>query len=195
MCLNNILSFEEYFEICEATSGICVLGFGRLNPITIGHFKLLNKIDELAKKYDGIGLIFVSHSQDPIKNPLPYPEKIKLIKKIAPPNVKVVKTVSRRVQDILGEIYRLGFKDIIFVCGDDRVNDFKWIEKDERFNTAKVVSAGARDPEAEDFTSTVSASMARKAVKDNDYNTFKKCSPFDDFTTQKLYNRLKELMK
>ncbi len=190
-----MLTFNEYTEICEATSGVCVLTFGRTNPPTIGHLKLINKISSEARKVDGTGFLFVSHSQDSEKNPLPYPEKIKLLKKIVPSNVKVVKTVSRKVADVLGEIYRLGFRDIIFIVGDDRVNDFKWIEKDERFNSAKVISAGARDPEAEDFTSTVSASMARKAVKDGNFDLFKRCSPFDANTTKDLYEKLKKYMK
>ena len=189
-----MLSFNEYIDLCEATSGVCVLTFGRVNPPTIGHLKLINKVAEEARKADGTGMIYLSHTQDSEKNPLPYPEKVKLIKKIAPSNIRVVKTVSRRVIDVLGEVYRLGFKDIIFVVGDDRVKDFQWIEKDERFNSAKVVSAGARDPEAEDFTSTVSATMARKAVKNNNYDLFRRCSPFDANTTKDLFEKLKIYM-
>ena len=191
-----MLSFNEYTEICEATSGMCVFTFGRINPPTIGHLKLINKISELTRKYDGTGLVFVSHSQDSEKNPLPYPEKVKLLRKIVPSNIKVVKTVSRRLTDVVGEIYRLGFRDIICVVGDDRVEGFsKLIDNNERFNSAKVVSAGARDPEAEDFTSTVSASMARKAVKDGNFDLFKRCSPFDANTTKDLYEKLKKYMK
>ncbi len=190
-----MLSFSDYIEICEATSGTCVVTFGRYNIPTIGHLKLMNKVSELVKKYDGIGLLFTSHTQDNEKNPLPYPEKIRLLRKIVPNNIKVVKTSARRMVNVMNDLANMGFRDIIFVCGDDRVQSFKWMETDTRFNSVKIVSAGARDPESDDFTTTVSASMARKAAKDGDYKTFKKCSPFDDITTQKLYDRLREILR
>ena len=193
--LTNIYSFNDYCTLMEATSGTCVIAFGRYNIPTIGHLKLMNKVSELVKQYDGTGLLFTSHTQDNEKNPLSYPEKISLLRKIVPNNVKVVKTSARRMQDVMNDLANMGFHDIVFVCGDDRVQSFKWLEKDTRFNSVKVISAGARDPESDDFTTTVSASMARKAAKDGDYKTFKKCSPFDDITTQKLYNKLRGILQ
>lgn len=193
-------SFGDYLIITEAVESgkKCVISFGRCNPPTKGHVKLFRKVQEIARKNNAKALVFLSHSQDKKKNPLPYTEKLKLVRQIVPSGVEVVKTESRTIQKIFEELDRLGFKDIIFVVGSDRLKDFDWLKRDYRkwysFENVDVVSAGERDSDSEDFVQTVSASMARQAVKDDDRDTFKKCSPFNDSTTRVLFDRLKQLM-
>ena len=193
-------SFNDYLIITEAVESgkRCVISFGRCNPPTKGHLKLFKKVQEIARKNNAKALVFLSHTQDRKKNPLPYSDKLKLVKQIVPSGVEVVKTESRTIQKIMEELDGLGFKDVIFVVGSDRLKDFDWLktgyQKWYSFDRFEIVSAGERDVDSEDFVQTVSASMARKAVLDDDRDTFKKCSPFNDSTTRILFDKLKQLL-
>ncbi len=60
------------------------MAFGRLNPPTIGHEKLVNKVQEIAKKVGGSAHIVVSHTQDAKKNPLTPAQKLKHAKRAFP---------------------------------------------------------------------------------------------------------------
>lgn len=192
-----MISFEEFCLITEAVESgkTCVMTFGRCNPPTVGHKKLFQKVADEAKKNKAKAFVFLSHTQDNKKNPLDYDTKLSVIKKIVPSGVEVVRTSSRNLTQIFAEIDKWGFKDVIFIVGSDRVNDFKWIKDGFRkwysFEHFEILSAGERDTDSDDFVSTVSASMARNAVMDDDYDTFKKCCPFD---TKKMYDKIKKAL-
>ena len=71
-----ILSFEEiekkvksFEQFLEAKQKTAVFSFGRLNPPTTGHQKLLQKIIQTSKQMAGYACLYVSHSQDPKRNP------------------------------------------------------------------------------------------------------------------------------
>ena len=69
-----LLHFTDYFFLRESKEDRCaaVLSFGRMNPPTIGHQKLMKKIVEVAQKENASPMLFLSHSQDKKKNPLSY---------------------------------------------------------------------------------------------------------------------------
>ena len=52
----------------EKTRGTLTIGFGRFNPPTSGHEKLLDKIKDTAAGEQYI--VYPSHTTDPQKNPL-----------------------------------------------------------------------------------------------------------------------------
>ena len=47
-----------------------VFAFGRFNPPTIGHEKLINAVIAVNQRERGTAFIYGSHSQDSKKNPL-----------------------------------------------------------------------------------------------------------------------------
>jgi nicotinic acid mononucleotide adenylyltransferase/shikimate kinase len=164
--------------ITEATGKTAVIAWGRMNPVTVGHEKLVNKIREVARKEKADPHIFLSHSQDPKKNPLSYDDKVDLAKS-AFGNI-VYKSTAKTIIDVMKQLQGK-YKNIIFVGGQDRVNDFetlltKYNGKEYTFDSIQVVSAGERDPDADDVTG-MSASKMRALALAGDEETFKKGLP------------------
>lgn len=179
--------------------------FGRMNPPTIGHGKLLDKLAALSGKYPY--KVFLSHSQDPSKNPLSYSNKIKHVRKMFPKharNIMVHKEI-KTAMDAVVDLYEQGFRKIVMVVGSDRVTEFetlimKYNGKEARhgfynFQDIKVVSAGERDPDAEGVEG-MSASKLRAAAKDNDFIAFSQGVPQSINTkdTRKLFNDVRKGM-
>jgi len=169
-------SFSEY--LTEETKEV-VFTFGRFNPPTVGHEKLISKVASLAKGNNY--RVYVSKSQDPKKNPLDFNTKIKIMRKMFPKhgrNIMSDKDV-RNVFDVLVKLYDQGFTKVTMVVGSDRVNEFSI--QTNKYNGVKsrhglynfedginVVSAGERDADADDV-SGMSASKMRKAAIENRY--------------------------
>lgn len=145
-----------------------------MNPPTVGHEKLVNKVREVARKTRGQPLIFLSQSQDKKKNPLDYKDKIKFAQKAF--GKIAVKTKSKTVIQVLQELEKQGYKDVVMVVGSDRVASFKELlnkynGKDYTFDSITITSAGDRDPDADDV-SGMSASKMRQLAKDEDIDGF-----------------------
>ncbi len=179
--------------------------FGRMNPPTIGHGKL---IDALVKKSKGADYkIYVSQSQDAKKNPLSYSDKIKHLRKMFPKNGRniIVDKTARNAIDIATKLYDMGYKKVTMVVGGDQVRTFevllnKYNGKKARhgfynFESINIVSAGRRDPDAEGVEG-MSATKMRKAASDNDYQTFAQGIPksMSDKDTRKLFNDVRKGM-
>ena len=95
--------------------------FGRFNPPTTGHEKLIQKLATQGKPI----MVFPSHSQDAKKNPLPHARKIAYMKKMFPRYAKSIMTSkARNVFEIATELYKQNYSDIIMVVGSDRVREF-----------------------------------------------------------------------
>lgn len=171
-------SFKQY--LVEEQREI-FFSFGRMNPPTIGHEKLMNVMSTKAGKNPY--RLYLSQSQDARKNPLSYQQKIKYARKMFPKhgrNIMMDKAV-KTVFDIAVKLYDEGFNRITMVVGADRVTEFETLlnkyngEKGRHgfyvFETIKVVSAGARDPDAEGVEG-MSASKMRATAAENDFTTF-----------------------
>ena len=170
----------KLLELFEQSGKTAAVAFGRMNPPTIGHLKVVEAI--LKQKAD-THLLFVSQTYKPTgknktrqENPLPFNVKLEFIKK-AFPNIEIGdKSVSTAI-GILQYLEKQGFENVIFVGGSDRVNDFDTLFNkqngiDYTFKSIKVVSSGARDPDAEGADG-MSASKMRAAAIDDDFETFK----------------------
>ena len=194
-----IHSFKEHY-LAEAAEETVVLNFGRFNPPTIGHEKLLNVSSKIAK---GIHRIYSSQVQDNKKNPLPYKDKVKYMRKIFPKHArniifdKKVKTIF----DIMVKAHSDGFKKAILVVGSDRVKEFdKLLNKYNGVKSKhgfydfaggiKIMSAGERDPD-EEGVGGMSASKLRDAAKENDLITFTKGIPKGFKDTEGLMNAVR----
>jgi hypothetical protein len=160
--------------------------FGRMNPPTIGHGKLLDVL--AAKSGRNPYKVFLSQSQDSKKNPLSYSDKIKSVRKMFPKharNIMISKNV-KTAMDILSTLYGQGFRKVAMVVGSDRVIEFetllnKYNGKEARhgfynFMDIKVISAGERDPDAEGVEG-MSASKQRQNAAENDFTTFSQGLP------------------
>lgn len=167
-----------------------VISFGRMNPPTVGHAKLVDKLISVAKKENGDPLLYVSHSQDKKKNPLQYDDKIRYLKTSF--GRAVQKSKARNLIEVLKEI-ESKYDNIVVVVGSDRVTEFdtllnRYNGKEYTYDSIKVVSAGDRDPDAEGVTG-MSASKMRAAATSNDIESFRKGLP------TKLQKKADEMIK
>ena len=156
-----------------------VVAFGRMNPPTIGHKKLADKINAIARKENAEARIYLSHTQNPKKDPLSYDQKVKFARKAF--GSMVTTSPARTLIDVMKELQKQGYTDVIKVAGSDRVKEYdtllnKYNGKDYTFDSIKVVSAGERDPDAQGATG-MSASKMRAAVQDDDFASFKLGTP------------------
>ena len=71
-----LFSFKEFFS--EAVSDSVVFTFGRMNPPTVGHGKLIDKVLSVAKSSGAKAVIYPSKTEDDNKNPLPFKMKVKV---------------------------------------------------------------------------------------------------------------------
>ena len=155
--------------------------FGRMNPPTVGHEKLLDQLAKQAGRNDYY--VFVSQTQDSKKNPLDYNSKVKHIRKMFPRHARrvMINKKVRTVFDAATFLYDKGYKNVVMVVGSDRVTEFKTLlEKYNgtkgqhgfyNFNSLTVSSAGERDPDA-DGVSGMSASKMRSYAAENDFASF-----------------------
>ena len=163
----------------EALTKHAVITFGRMNPPTIGHQLLADKLVTEARKVRGTPLIYLSHSQDSKKNPLQYEEKIK-IAKAAFGQRTVVSSRARTIIEILKEVQR-SYDSVTMVVGSDRINEFERIlntynGRDFKFESVNVISSGQRDPDDQGVRG-MSASKMRDLAEKNDAAGFKRGLP------------------
>lgn len=194
-------SFSQFREEKKKT---LVTAFGRFNPPTVGHQKLIDKVAKVAGKNDY--QIYPSQSQDAKKNPLSYNDKVKFMRKMFPKharNIYMDKNVKMALH-IAVRAYKEGYTEFVYVAGSDRVNEFKVLlnkyngkEGKHGFYNFKdgiqVVSAGERDPDAEGV-SGMSASKMRAAAADNDLELFATGLPKNFGEVQELLNAVRKGM-
>ena len=154
-----------------------VFTFGRMNPPTEGHSKLIKKVMTVAKKEGGTPMVFPSKTEDNKKNPLSYSTKVAVLTDVFGDIINTdrsIKTPFDALTDLNDSYGR-----VIFVVGSDRVSEFKrnmskYIEKDlENIKDFQVVSAGDRDPDAEGVAGMSGSKMREFVVKDQ-FSKFKK---------------------
>ena len=163
---------SKYIEVNpmldEAAKGTAVIAWGRMNPMTAGHEKLVKKVMDVAKSEKGTPHVFLTHSYDSKKNPLSYNDKIKYTQKAFGPVVK--KSTATTIFELLKQL-NVSFNKIVLVAGSDRVKEFnttlnKYNGKEYNFDEIKVVSAGSRDPDADDVSGISGTKMRNYAATD-----------------------------
>ena len=194
---------EGFSKFLEAKQKTAVFSFGRFNPPTIGHQKLLQKIIQTSRKESGYACLFVSISQDAKKNPLSASKKITYIKKMFPKEARQIQIKdSHTVLDALVELNDK-YDRIVMVVGSDRVGDFKSLLNKYngvdsqhgyyKYEDIQIVSAGERDPDAEG-ASGMSASKMRAAAASSDYDSFALGMPDTFKDGQRLYKDIRLAM-
>ena len=166
----------------------CHFTFGRFNPPTIGHEKLIRAVASYAGSGDY--LIYPSQTFKKPNNPLPYEYKVEIMQKMFPwakiETEACCNTIIKVAQDMMMKEYT----DIVMVVGSDRVADFdKLLQKqnsiDYAYKTIKVISAGDRDPDG-DGAAGMSASKMREAAKEVKTTEFIKGIPDTLDTDEKM---------
>ncbi len=195
-------SFKQFLVEEEKT---VYFTFGRMNPPTIGHGKLL---DTLAKKAAKNPFrVFLSQSNDPKKNPLTYQDKVKAVRKMFPRHARSImyNKKIKNAMDAASLLHNEGFKNLVMIVGSDRVNEFsallkRYNGKDGRhgfynFKSINVISAGDRDPDAEGV-SGMSASKMRSFAQSNDFTSFSQGLPknVSNPDAKKIFNSVRKGM-
>ncbi len=185
----------------EDDRATAVFAFGRFNPPTIGHQKLLEKVIAMTKQVNGKGYIFLSQKQNNKTDPLNFKEKQDYLKMFYPQLAigdAGVKTIIQALQKIQAE----GRTRIVMVAGSDRVEEFAKLlnqyngKPDKagndlyKFDSINVVSAGERDPDQEG-ASGASASKARELAAKGQEHEFSKIIMGGD-TGKKLYDIIQD---
>ena len=193
--------------ISEKRGDTVIFTFGRFNPPTVGHEKLITAVQSVAKSKGGDFFVYPSHSQDPKKNPLSQPQKIKYMKKMFPKYKRnIIASTGKTALAIASELYSKGYTNLVMVVGSDRVQEFQKIL--DRYNgedkahgfydydKIEVVSAGERDPDAEGVEG-MSASKMRAAAVAGDFKSFRMGTPktLSDADTKKLFNDIRKGMQ
>ena len=190
----------EEEEKTKRGSDALTIVFGRFNPPTTGHKKLLDTAKGISGDNDF--RIYPSRSHDPKKNPLDPGTKIKFMKQMFADyeeeivNEKDMKTIF----DVLLTAQEEGYKEVTIVVGSDRLGEFKNLAQKYNgdlydFESISVVPGGTRDSDAEGVEG-MSASKIRKAVKDDDRKAFERGIPssIGDEEINNLWNELKRSM-
>tara|TARA_Y100001978_G_scaffold202367_1_gene223289 strand:- start:24 stop:575 length:552 start_codon:yes stop_codon:yes gene_type:complete len=172
--------------------------FGRLNPPTIGHEKLLKAVQSKAGSDDW--WIVVSQSVKPKTDPLPYQTKVEYLKKIFPWAANNIDDTAccKTPIDVMKHLMMKDYTDVVLVVGSDRMGSMKFVQNYNRsdeysFNTLEIESAGERDPDAEG-ASGMSASKMRAAAKDQNTTDFIAGIP-DTLTVQEKLELMIEVRK
>jgi hypothetical protein len=179
-------NFSNYF-LAEADKSTHVLTFMRANPITIGHERVVNHVQQLAKDLDANHSVILSHSHDGDKNPLTAEQKLKHARVAFPGvNVRTSSSQSPSLMHHLSDLHDKGVKNVHLVVGQDRMQQFhdlinKYNGQEGphgyfNFDNIRVHSAGGRDPDAEGVEG-VSGTSQRKHAKGNDFDSFRAGAP------------------
>ena len=196
------MRFKQYLK--ESKEKTVYFAFGRFNPPSVGHEKLMKKIASIAGSNDWF--VYGSNSHDAKKNPFPPKRKLYWLHKMFPRyrrNIIIDPDVKTFIQ-VLSELYDTKKYDhVVMVAGGDRVSEFqnmldryngyKALDFFE-FKTAKVVSAGERDPDADDV-SGMSASKLRKFAAENNFDQFKKGVPLSESDAKEMFIELRKFMR
>ena len=199
------MKFREFLQ--EQKEKHAVMAFGRMNPITVGHEKLVNKVKDIADKVGGSAHIVVSHSQDSKKNPLTSAQKVKHAKRAFPGvNVSASSPDAPNFLAQAAKLHKQGVTHLHMVGGQDRVGEFhKLLHKYNgvkgphgsfNFKKIEVHSAGDRDPDAEGVEGMSASKMREHASKGN-FKKFRSGVPstMSNQHAKEMYDHVRKGMK
>jgi phosphopantetheine adenylyltransferase len=182
----------------EKTKGTLTVAFGRFNPPTTGHEKLLNTVSTSSD--DGDYIIVPSRTQDKKKNPLDADTKVSIMRQMFPQHSERIINypANRTIFDVLKKAHMDGYSGVRIIGGADRVTEFEKLATNYNgklydFENVEVRSAGERDPDSEDNVTGMSASKQRKAAAEGDFKTFRKGVPatMNEKQARELYNMIR----
>ena len=188
----------------EDDRSTAVFAFGRFNPPTIGHEKLIQKVQQVAGKVNGKAYIFLSHTDGTAKDPIDFTTKLSYLRQHfkSDPKLSFGDIRANTIIKVMKVLEQEGRTKVLMVAGDDRVMQFKNLlnqyngkptkagNVEYKFDSIDVVSAGQRDPDADDITG-VSASKARELAMKGQEHEFSKIIMGGD-KGKVLYNKIQD---
>ena len=183
------------------TTETLTVAFGRFNPPTVGHGKLLAAAKKASAGEDM--KIYPSRTQDAKKNPLDPDMKVGFMKKMFPEyEENIVNDADMKsIFNVLTTADEQGYRNVNIIVGSDRQSEFENLATKYNgdlydFENIRVISAGVRDADAEGVEG-MSASKMRKAVMDDDFKAFRSGTPkeLSDGDTQALFDAVRSGMK
>jgi hypothetical protein len=184
----------------KKTKGTLTIAFGRFNPPTTGHEKLLDTV--ASSSDDNDYMIVPSRTQDKKKNPLDADTKVSVMQKMFPKHKdKIVNDANNKtIFDVLKKAHTDGYANVRILGGADRVKEFEKLTgnyngKLYQFDKLEIKSAGDRDPDSDDITG-MSASKQRKAAAEGDIKTFMKGVPksLNQKDAEELFKKIRTAM-
>ena len=184
----------------EKTKGTLTIAFGRFNPPTTGHEKLLDTV--ASSSDDNDYMIIPSRTQDKKKNPLDADTKVSVMQKMFPKHKdKIVNDANNKtIFDVLKKAHTDGYANVRILGGADRVKEFEKLTNNYngklyQFDNLEIKSAGDRDPDSDDVTG-MSASKQRKAAAEGDIKTFMKGVPksLNQKDAEELFKKIRTAM-
>jgi|TARA_B100001778_G_scaffold160446_1_gene131809 nicotinic acid mononucleotide adenylyltransferase len=189
----------------EDDRATAVFAFGRFNPPTIGHKKLIDKVIDTARKLNGKGFIFLSHKQNNKTDPLSFEDKLGYLQsQYQQPNLEFGNIEANTIIKALQKIQAQGRTKIVMIAGSDRVGEFEQLlnqyngKPDKQgndlynFDSIAVVNAGQRDPDQEGVAGA-SASKARELAAKGQEHEFSKIVMGGD-SGKVLYNKIQDAL-
>lgn len=178
-------SFKQFFTEQTTQDKTIVFAYGRFNPPTVGHEKVINKVAQVARKQNAPFVIVPSHSITPkSKNPLTIEQKMSVLKYMVP-NSNNIGDFGTTFINVLKTLQQMGYTKAIQIAGSDRQAEFlalvnkyngkpdpKTGNVDFNFKTFEVLSSGERDPDS-DSVEGMSASKLRNLAAIGDFESFK----------------------
>ena len=190
--------FELSQPLTENKADTVVFTFGRFNPPTVGHEKLVRRVQGVAQNANAEHVIFLSQTQKKGKDPLSWKDKIELFKKMFP-DATISTDVSAKTPFMALEALGKKYDNVIMVVGSDRVeqfrNDMSKYTKEYGIEKFDVVSAGQRDPDSEGVEG-MSASKARQLAAENNFDLFSQALPnsINNATKKVVFNKIRKNM-
>ena len=195
---------RKFRELMEASDTI-VFAFGRFNPPTTGHEKLIKKVAAVAGSNPF--RIYPSFTQTPKRDPLPHALKVAYMRKMFKKYAKniIADKGARTGIEIATKLYKEGFKNLIMVVGSDRLKEFSVLlnryndAPDKKgnqlfkFDSVEIISAGERDPDSEGVEG-MSASKMRGAAVEGDFDLFSQGLPSGFKDAKNIYRDVRKYM-
>lgn len=191
---------NRFSQFLVEEESVVYFTFGRMNPPTIGHGKLLDTLSNIARRSPY--RIFLSQSNDKKKNPLQYKDKVKHVRKMFPKHARSI-ILNNKVKTpfhALSFLYDQGYKKVVMIAGSDRVtqydvrlNKYNGKKGDHGFYNfeggVKIISAGERDSDA-DGAEGASGTKQRGYAVANDFTGFSKSLPVNmsNANAKRLFN-------
>jgi len=200
-----IKSFAKFFEEVNGLKK-AVIAYGRYNPPTTGHERLIDKVREIGDREQADMFIIPTHTTDTKKNPLDINEKIEILKQMAP-DMNIIDS-GKTLISLLKDLQSKGYNSIIHIAGSDRIGEFesligKYNNKPDKsgdivfsFKEYKFESSGERDPDSDNIEG-MSASKLRALALHGDYNAFAHgmSDKVRDSLKRETYNKIRERIK
>ena len=163
--------------------------FGRANPLTKGHNRLVNNLKQKALVYGCEARIYLSHLEQVPKNPLSYKDRLRYAREAF--GDIVVKSDISGLFPLLKSFEQEGIKEVFWFTGSDRALSYERITQyngqEFNFKTIKIISLRRT-------AKHISSTKMRSYALDGNKDLFLKGLPskLSHKTQEEIYKKVKK---